>query len=272
MDTNENKTEKERTNNQFEEKLIAKIKNEKLTPKPRWQFLLKNYVIWISGALALVIGSLAVSVIIYLLKYNDWAVYSQAKKSFLEFFLLNLPYFWIVFLGIFVFIVYYNFKHTENGYRYPRVLLISASIIFSVFLGTIFFAAGIGEKLDNVLGYRAPSYYRVFNPRIDFWSQPEEGRLSGMVVYQQNQSEFLLIDRNRQEWLIEAKKVKSRSGEKIIVGQPVNLLGEKIDDRIFRADEIFPVRAGQGFIRRFDDSDNGPRDFMMPRVKDNYHF
>jgi heme/copper-type cytochrome/quinol oxidase subunit 2 len=265
----ENEPEQKAIQDQFEEKLIAKIKNEKLSPKPRWQFLLKDYVVWISGALALIIGAVAVSVMIYLLKYNDWDIYSQTKKSFWEFFILTLPYFWFIFLGIFIFIVYYNFKHTENGYRYPRILLVGASILLSVLLGTVFFTAGIGEKLDDILGRQAPFYDRVFNPHIDFWSQPAEGRLSGMVIFQNNQTEFLLVDRDEDEWLIEVENAKSPSNEKIIVGQPINLLGEEIGQNVFKVDEILPVRAGRGFLRRFNGPANGQKVPMMPSGANN---
>lgn len=262
----ENEPNKEMAGNQFKEKLIAKIKKAKLFPKPRWQFLLKNYAVWISGALALIIGAVAVSVMIYLLKYNDWDIYNQTKKSFWEFFLLTLPYFWFIFLGIFVFIVYYNFEHTEKGYRYPKFLLISASVFFSIFLGTIFFFAGVGEKLDDVLGRQAPFYDSVFNRHIDFWSQPAEGRLSGVVIFQNNQTEFLLVDRDQDEWLIEVENAKSRSDEKIIVGQPINLLGREDGKNIFIVDEFLPVRVGRGFFHRFNGPANGQK-FPMPPMR-----
>lgn len=269
MELFENKPKEEATDNRFDEKLIAKIKNAKLFPKPRWQFLLKNYVVWVSGISALIIGALAVSVMIYLLKYNDWDIYYQTKKSFWEFFILTLPYFWFIFLGIFVFIVFYNFKHTKRGYRYSSFLLASVSVILSIFFGFIFFTAGVGEKLDDVLGRQAPFYDSVFNRHVDFWSQPADGRLSGIIISQSDKTEFLLIDRSQEEWLIEAENAKSHAGEEIVVGQPINLLGEKIGDNIFRVDEILPVRAGRGFLRRFNGPANGQKIPMMPGVNNN---
>lgn len=266
MELFENKPKEEAADNRFDEKLIAKIKNAKLFPKPRWQFLLKNYVIWVSGILALIIGALAVSVMIYLLKYNDWDIYYQTKKSFLEFFILTLPYFWFIFLSIFVFIVFYNFKHTEKGYRYSSFLLASVSVILSIFLGVIFFTTGVGEKLDDVLGRQAPFYDSVFNRHVDFWSQPADGRLSGMIISQSDKTEFLLIDRSQEEWLIEAENAKSHSGEEIVVGQPINLLGREDGENIFRVDEILPVRAGRGFFHRFNSPANGQK-FPMPPMR-----
>jgi hypothetical protein len=236
----------------FENKLLAKIKEEKINPKPHWQFLLRNNVIWLSGVLALIIGAAAVSVMIYLFKFNDWAIYEQTKKSFWEFFVLTLPYFWFIFLAFFVFVIYYNFKHTEKGYHYSTLLLLSASIVLSIFLGVVFYAAGVGAKLDSILGRRAPFYDQVFNRHINFWSQPAEGRLSGLVIIENKQGEFLLIDSRQKEWLVKVTKTKPYPKEFIVVGQPIRLLGEETDEQTFRADIILPVNAGRNFFHRLD--------------------
>ena len=60
----------ERETDTFDQKLVAKIKQANIAPKPRWHFLLKNSVIWAAGTLSLLIGAGAASVMIYLFKYN----------------------------------------------------------------------------------------------------------------------------------------------------------------------------------------------------------
>ncbi len=236
----------------FENKLLAKIKEDKINPKPRWQFLLKDYVVWLVGLVALLIGAAAISVMIYLFKYNDWEIYDQTKKSFLEFFILTLPYFWFVFLGLFVFIVYYNLKHTKSGYRYSAILLGGASILLSIILGSIFYVAGLGEKFDNILGSGAPYYDCVINRHINFWAQPTEGRLSGLVTSLREGEKFILVDRGQEEWLVSTENSEPYSGATIILGQPIRLIGEEIGDHLFRADRILPVTAGRGFFHRLD--------------------
>jgi hypothetical protein len=200
----------------------------------------------------LLIGAAAISVMIYLFKFNDWEIYDQTKKSFLEFFVLTLPYFWFVFLGLFILIISYNFKHTKTGYRYSGILLIGASILASIILGAIFYVAGLGEKIDSILGRQAPLYDRVINRHIDFWSQPDEGRLSGLVAGLVDGGKFILIDRGREEWLVSTENFTPYSEITIKIGQPIRVLGEKVDNHIFRADKILPVNAGRGFFHRFD--------------------
>jgi hypothetical protein len=239
----------------FTDKLLGAIKKDNLSPRPRWQFLLKNYIIYITGALALLIGAVAVSVIIYLVKFNDWGFYYHTKKTFLEFFFLTAPYFWILFLGLFIFIVYYNFKHTPKGYRYPSWALVLASIVLSIFLGIAFFALGLGEKIDDTLGRRAPFYSHIFNRQIDFWSQPDQGRLSGIIIGQGEEKTFILIDRELKEWSVSLSATSSLNGfdNNVFIKHPVRLIGRQTEDGSFMAERIFRAsRPGQGFFKELE--------------------
>ena len=55
----EQKIKNQAEQSDFDRRLLDKMKADGLSPKPRWRFLLQNYVIWISGALALLIGAAA---------------------------------------------------------------------------------------------------------------------------------------------------------------------------------------------------------------------
>lgn len=233
----------------FADKLLAKIKNEKISPTPRWHFLLKDYVIWIAGGLSLVIGALAVSLIIYLWQTSGWSSCRETEKGFSEFILLNLPYFWLLFLGLFVFIVSYNFRHTGRGYRYSSLLLAGISILLSIVLGIIFQSLGFGEKIDDILGRRLPLYDRVINPHVDFWSHPEDGRLSGLIVAMADDG-LVLVDRQREEWLLVTPAIPPLS----LISQPVRVVGRQSGDHIFLVNRILPAGSGRSFFKRFDGS------------------
>ena len=243
--------------NNFDEKLVAKIKQEKIAPKPRWHFLLKDYVIRITGTISLMIGAGAVSVMIYLFKYNGWEIQEKTNKSLWEFFLLTLPYFWIIFLGLFIFILYYNLKHTKSGYRYPLWFIIISSILASVILGSVFFLFGLGEKIDNILGEQAPFYNTVINRHLDFWFNPEEGRLTGIVSAENDDRNFEIIDPKGDTWQIIAGP-QVLSTELIKLKEPVDLVGHVLDNSQFQADIIRPLRPGRGFLSRPHGRGNGP--------------
>ena len=49
------------------EKVLKEIKEKKIEPAPRWQFLLKDYFVWLSFAASVIIGAIAFCVILYFL-------------------------------------------------------------------------------------------------------------------------------------------------------------------------------------------------------------
>jgi heme/copper-type cytochrome/quinol oxidase subunit 2 len=242
-------------NENFDKKLIDKIREEKISPKPRWQFLLKNWAIWTSGILALLVGALFVSVIIYFSRYSDWEVMEQVSSSPLEFIFLTLPYFWLVSLALFIFIVYYNIKHTKNGYRYPIWIIVSVSIFSSILLGSFFSYLNFDEKFDGFLGKNAPFYDQLMNSHISFWSQPEQGRISGLVISEPGQGRLTLVDRSNEEWDITIDSRHERIPENIpLNGLPMKAIGKQTGDHQFLASKLLPPKPGKEFFARFKDN------------------
>lgn len=233
---------------ELEQKILDKIKSGSLIPKPRWHFLLKERFIWTIGVLALLIGAAAVSVMIYLAQSNDLWLYDQAGSNFGTWLLLSLPYFWLLFLGLFVWLLYYNLKHTKRGYRYPTLLIVGAAILASIFLGGVFYACGVGAKIDDILGRQAPLYDRVFNPHVGAWSRPEEGRIAGLIVSKPDQEHFILVDRERGEWTV---IYKTDDDNLVVLGQPVRVIGKISSERTFKAKKILELGPGREFFQRF---------------------
>jgi len=265
--------------NVFDQKLLSKIKQEKISPKPKWHFLLKNYVVWTIGLIALLIGAGAVSVLTYLLSNNDFAIHQEINKSLGEFLLLTLPYFWLIFLGLFVFVIYYNIKHTKHGYRYPIWLILLTSVLASLVLGEILFSFKIGEGIDRVLSRNAPLYEFVINPQLDFWSNPEEGRLIGVPIEFFDDDNFILIDQNKKTWkIISASSTVSKFLEKMPMIQemmqeenaplpPIRLLGEQISEQEFLVEKIMPFQPGRAFFDRPGHRPRNMRELRCPEKK-----
>ncbi|RLC36848.1 hypothetical protein DRH27_04605 [Candidatus Falkowbacteria bacterium] len=234
----------------FGKKIINKIVKEKIRPKSKWQFLLRDWVVWGAGILSLVIGSLSFAVILYLYKFNDWNLYLQITDSFAEFILLTLPYFWLLFVVIFIFILYYNIKHTKKGYRYPLPVVLAASVLLSIMLGSLFFKVGLGQAIDDVLGQKAPLYTQLFNRQLSYWSEPQKGRLSGIVISIITDTEFLLLDLEKNEWKIVNTSERRLLTDLIQIKRPIRLIGEIISEDIFEVERIMPVGPGREFFMR----------------------
>jgi len=242
-------TESSVTSNSFDQKLADKIKTEKIKPHPRWHFLLKDYVVWGLGFISLLVGALAVAVMIYLMKYGGWELSGARHQNIWEFLLLNLPYFWLVFFGLFIFLLYYNLRQTRGGYRYSLWLVITASLFFNLLLGGVFFAAGWGEKIDDILGRQAPFYDEVINRQMRFWRQPEAGRIAGIIERLYDGQSLGLIDQRQEVWeiLIETHDPLLN---KLQLGDPVHLVGQDLGEHKFMAEMIMPARSGREFLRR----------------------
>ena len=163
-------------------RVLDAIETKKLKPKPRWEFLLKRSVLWGAGAVSIVVGGLAVGAAIFALEHSGFKYRAATHASLFSFIMTTLPYLWIIMLAAFSGIAYYNIRHTEGGYRYPLVAIVSLSVLGSIALGTISYAAGFGEWLDEHAPVFAPFYHPVFEIQEELWGHPEEGRLVGTVT------------------------------------------------------------------------------------------
>ena len=103
--------------NDASKNILDKIKENKITPKPKWQFRLEQVGIWALAVLSLIIGAKAFAVIIFRLVNNDWEIREHLGRSLLNHALLTLPYLWIIVMVLFILLAYYNARHTKKGYR-----------------------------------------------------------------------------------------------------------------------------------------------------------
>lgn len=238
-------------NNDLSHKVLEKIKKEHIEPKPQWQFLLKNYFVWGVGILALLVGGLVVSVIIYLMLGNDWSVYHLLNHSLFGFIFKTLPYVWLGLLAVFIILVYYDMKHTKKGYRYSLHTIIFVSIFISIALGALLYNIGIGRSLDDILSERAPAFNKIANHQVQFWTDPESGRLAGVIIEIRNEHEFLLKDIKRVSWVIINEKANIRPLVRIENGARIKIIGKKMAGDKFRAEHILPFGPGRAMFNRF---------------------
>ena len=232
----------------FGEDFLHKIQNDKITPKPRWRFLLKNSIIWGLGVFSLILGSVSMSLIYFMISNEDTGAYKLSDSSLWEILLIIVPFFWIICLVIFAFAVYYYIKHTKKGYKYSANKIIFTILAASLFFGGILNAFGLDRIIDDTLGQKAPYYDRVINPRLNYWSSPENGRLTGLVVAEVSPVEYDLIDRGGEAW-VTLLTDEDGSGE-MVVNRPVRLVGKNLGGHKFMVKEVLPVGPGRGFFKR----------------------
>lgn len=225
--------------NNISNQVLERIKDTK--PKPRWQFLLRDYGVWVLGVLSLILCSLSFSVVLFMLTNNDWDIYSEINNNFLKFLLVTLPYFWLVFLLLFLLAAYYNFKNTKQGYKFPFYKVSLLSILASMLIGTFLYNMGVGQAIEDSFNNCVPYYKEVFNARKKIWMRADEGFLAGYIKsIEEDKITIYGIDGN--VWEL-TRSIDFHCPPMILnVGDRLRLTGERKADGIFEVDCILPLR------------------------------
>jgi hypothetical protein len=235
------------------QELFNKIKEEHISPKPRWIFCAKNYFLWVAGVFFILLAGISISIIFYNFQYNDWNIYQQATDGWWDSILLFLPVFWLVLSGSAVLLALYDLRYTKKGYKYPLGLTSGAVLLLGLSLGAVFFYGGVGRAVDDILGKKAPYYSKVINPRVDFWCQPEQGRLAGIIASIIDKENFVLRGCEGKDWSVRVKEIRVYPEPvhlRMESGVSVRALGRKISETEFMAEKILPMHTGEKFFLR----------------------
>lgn len=218
-------------------KTLNKIKKEKINPIPKWQFLVKNWVILSAALISALIGALAMAVTFHVAFNRDWFIYrSMPHRPPLGHFLLDLPFIWLALVMITIFIAVYYFAHSKKGYHWSPFWIILAIIIFSLTVGFGFTFLGLGRRIDTFLGGKVPVYRDVEKGAREVWSEPEEGRLGGEITKIEGDI-WSVRDLSGKIWQVDISDV-SYVDLKPAVGSRVKIIGEKTQENLFQAKEI----------------------------------
>lgn len=228
--------------------IITKIENFHIKPKPKFSFLLKNYFVWVSASICLIFGALATAVIIYVLKNSDWDLYARTGNNWLKFTVISLPYFWIIFTALFGWLVYYNFKHTESGYRYRLSEIIMGIIIISIFLGVVFFYIGLGDIINQKFSEKMPFYPRLMEHRSRIWQRADNGLIIGIISKITPDDYLILNDFKNKKWKIDIKNAKYPP---LQIKMIIKIIGKKINNDNFEAEIIRPDIGPAPFLKPF---------------------
>src|SRR5680860_440788 len=239
------------------QKIIELIAQNKIKPRGRWQFILKDILLWLSAVLSLLFSAISFSLMIFIIKNINTGFRPESQVNSFQILLVSLPYFWIFFVSAFIYIIYRQVKHTKKGYLYSLGKIIVSSVIISIAVGYLFSSLGWAESLDEELSYRAPFYSQIINPQLDFWSKPEEGRLAGVVINRDSDA-FDLIDIEGRSW--EITFINDDLQNQVPNNTPIKLLGEVIEDNNFLAYRVMGLTPGKRmFERHLNDKMRNPR-------------
>lgn len=230
----------------FKNNVIQEIKEKNLKPLPGWFFVLKNILLWILGILAVLAGGLTLAGASFIKPFAVWQEASSMETSPIFFLINSLPLIWVLAMIAFTLLAYSHIKKTENGYRFSPLLILILIVVATLTTGGVMQAAGIDEKVDDVLSHNLPQYETIINPNVRFWSDPQAGRLWGKAISPEENGYQKFLDAKQKVWKVKA----DNSDRPLPVGETIKLKGEKKNNDTFHYKTSAPGGAGKGFLDR----------------------
>lgn len=218
-------------------KVLDTIKKEKIKPKPRWEFLLKDYFVWSLFLVSVFIGSISVSVIIFIIEHEN--LFRFGPENPIKDIMTTIPYFWLLTLLLFIFLAYLNFKHTKTGYRFNILKVFLLSVVVSLLLGSLLYFLGISEKVEERTYDRLPLYRNMMDKRGAKMFSPEDGHLGGVIVrIEANRIE--LVSFGGKIWSVNLENINPEKKMFLELNSRIRFLGKIVGENEFEASDIMP--------------------------------
>lgn len=215
------------------DKALNIINQKHLKPIPRWEFVAKNWGLWVGLFLCLILLIVGFGISIFGVIDN-----------------IIVPYLWLFIAVIFLVISYFLFEKTKGAYHFPKWQVFTAIVLIGLIIGTAFFKMGLASRLDNNLENNFPGYRRVVPMRIQAWSQPQSGYLSGTITKIIDTNNFELKDFSGKFWIIIGNNTLIRGRVTMAVGAEIKLIGSQTGDNAFTVGEIRPwTGMGQSMLK-----------------------
>lgn len=217
-------------------RISAAITEREISPRPRWEFVARNALIFGLLAISIILGSLTVATSEFLFKDRDWDLYRQLGQRNTLATLQSLPFLWLAALGLLVWASYTLLSSTRRGYRFAPFTILGASVLASLALGSALFAGGVGDATHEYFRSNLPVYDRLVVSRDRFWMNPREGLLAGFVIRATSSQDFLLQDPSGGFWRVTV----TGDAEGVFEGARVRLVGSQVQPGDFTADYVLP--------------------------------
>ncbi len=204
-------------------KTLGLITKKQIKPIPKWEFVIKNFSIWIIFILFLILLFIGISL-------SSFGIIDG----------IIIPYFWMTISFIFLISTYFIFNRTKKSYRFYKWQILLSIILLSLFFGILIFKVGFATKIDKNFESKITFYRQVVPLKVSTWSNPEQGYLSGEIISIVNNNIFQIRDFKKKVWDIDFSNSIVKGKIKISIGQQIKIVGNQIDTNIFKASEIRP--------------------------------
>lgn len=218
-------------------KILEKIEEENIKPKAKYSFWLKKNVLIISSVITILLGSISLAIIIFFINNQELNSFTKHPSNW-QIIFSSLPYLWILILIAFSFLVYYNLKHTEFGYRLTFIKIMGIYLSLIIILGISSYYLGLADKLQNTFIANSPLYKNYTYNRLLIWQNPENGRLAGKMFLNESNN-IILKDLRGDFWILDTTEAKRPPFE--LPNNEIKIIGSIIEENNFKVYEIRPL-------------------------------
>ena len=222
------------------------MKEQNIKPIPKWRFTLNRFLIGLAIIISIGIGGLAFSIILFSIQQLGFDLITHMTHSTVEFLLGLLPFIWIILLIIFLVLGMVRIKNSRKGYKLSPARLLAYNTSFSILFGVLFFISGGAQWFEHVFDVNVSSYESVREKKVNMWSMPEKGYLSGTIESITDNS-LILRDFSNKRWVIDFKDAKIPAVLDMEEGSEIKLFGQMISKTEFKASELKPWGGNQRF-------------------------
>ncbi len=221
------------------DQIIQKIKEENLKPISKSIFILRKVVVWFLLIMATLFGAYTFAFLFLKLLYIDFDNWFYLADSYDHFLIENLPLIWIILFVFSITSIFILFKKTGRGYKHSILMIALTSILISFILGIF---------LSKVLISRNLLIERFEQERMMKWTNPNEGRISGEMIFMDN--DYMLIRDIRDDlWNVDIQYILDDSRQVIENDQLISIIGRPGEGNNFVACQILPLDMNKDHFR-----------------------
>lgn len=214
--------------------VLKKIKDDDITPVPKWRCYFWNFLFWAGVVLAVFLSSSFLSLALMNLMEIPFSF-----KSFnhLRILISLFPLLWFVLIVIFLILAFLIFNKTKRAYRYQLFAILAGlvflMIVFTLVLNRFKIDRGIRNFTDR--NFSQAWVNRPFDRACHHETLIEKGLLGGEIV--DRKKDFVLVknglDENWKVIITPETRIKRRMP--LMVGDKVMVTGDKLEEFVFKA-------------------------------------
>lgn len=161
-------------------KILQKIKTDNIEPKAKWEFIVKEVILWIGVAITLVFASFSAGSLFFT------SANSQLVPPHLFFWFSVIKVFIII---LFIILAIYQIMKVEQGYKRTKRTYLFIGLIAVGIIGASLFGSRLSGRIEQGIGPGG-----IVKHTYEYWSEPHNNGLLAGELIEVTRDGFLLFE------------------------------------------------------------------------------